>query len=244
MEREISLRGDGDFRSDECIELLKQADIVVTNPPFSLFREYLAQLIQYGKKFIILGNLTSIGYRGTFSLFQDNKVWLGSSITSGVCWFGVPDYYPIEAASSKTENSKNFIKVKGVRWYTNLEHEKRKEELKLSKKYNPIDHPRYDNYDAIEVSKVKDIPVDYEGVMGVPVTFLDKHNPQQFEIVGNPRNDPNAAFKIKTYTKEDKRLLADGKDINGTATVRMANGKLQLKFSRVLIRRHGVAKQN
>jgi hypothetical protein len=180
------LKGDGDFRSAECIELLKQADIVCTNPPFSLFREYVAQLIEYGKKFIIIGNVNAVTYKEIFVLFKENKIWLGQSIHSGDREFGVPDNYPLDAAGFRVgEDGKKYIRVKGVRWFTNLNHKKRNEEIVLYKNYSPKEFPKYDNYDAIEVSETKDIPQDYDGVMGVPVTFLDKYNPEQFEIIGN-----------------------------------------------------------
>ena len=180
------LKGNGDFRSDECIELLKEADIVVTNPPFSLFREYLAQLIKYEKKFLIVGNVNAITCKEIFPLIKDNKLWLGHSISSGDREFGVPDDYPLQAAGFRVdENGKKYIRVKGVRWYTNMLHKKRNEELILCMKYNKKDYPKYDNYDAINVDKVKDIPKDYDGIMGVPITFLDKYNPEQFEIVGS-----------------------------------------------------------
>ena len=179
------LEGDGDFRSAECIALLRQADVVVTNPPFSLFREYVAQLMEYQKKFIIIGNVNAIGYKEIFPLIKDNKIWLGASIHSGDREFRVPDNYPLEASGYRTdENGVNYIRVKGVRWYTNIDYALRHEDLILYKTYNPKEYPKYDTYDAIEVGKTADIPMDYDGVMGVPITFLDKYNPGQFEIVG------------------------------------------------------------
>ena len=179
------LEGDGDFRSEECIELLKKCDIVCTNPPFSLFRQYVAQLFEYNKDFLIIGNVNAISYKEVFPLIKENKMWLGVSITSGDRKFVVPDNYPLNAAGCGIdENGKKYIRVKGVRWFTNLDHKKRHEELLLYKKYNTEEYPKYDNYDAIEVSKTKDIPMDYEGIMGVPITFLDKYCPTQFEIVG------------------------------------------------------------
>lgn len=178
-------QGDGDFRSPESIELLKQSDIVVTNPPFSLFREYVAKLVEHNKKFIILGNMNAVAYKEIFPLIQHNKMWMGPSISSGDREFGVPDHYPLTAASSRVDEDGNkFVRVKGVRWFTNLDHQKRHEPLILYKKYDPEEYPKYDNYDAIEVGKTKEIPMDYQGVMGVPITFLDKYNPNQFEIVG------------------------------------------------------------
>lgn len=174
----------GDFRSAECVELLKQADIVVTNPPFSLFREYVAKLIEYDKKFLIIGNINAISYKEIFPLIKDNKLWLGISIHSGDREFQVPKDYPLNAAGFRTdENGNNFIRVKGVRWFTNLEHKKRHEELDLYKKYNPQEFPKFDNYDAINVDKTADIPCDYYEPMGVPITFLDKYSPEQFEIL-------------------------------------------------------------
>lgn len=178
------LNGDGDFRSEECIELLKEADIVVTNPPFSLFREYIAQLIKYDKKFVIIGNINAITYKEVFPLIKENKMWLGCSIHSGDREFGVPNDYPLKAAGYRIDkDGKKYIRVKGVRWYTNLDYAERHEDLILYKKYTPEEYPKYDNYDAINVDKTADIPFDYEGVMGVPITFLDKYNPEQFEIV-------------------------------------------------------------
>jgi hypothetical protein len=182
------LHGDGDFRSRECIELLQQADIVVTNPPFSLFREYVAQLIQYDKKFIVIGNVNAITYKGVFELIKENKLWLGASIHSGDREFSVPEDYPLYAAGYRTdEKGKKYIRVKGVRWFTNIDYDERHEDLILYKKYygNEAEYPKYDNYDAINVDKTKDIPMDYEGAMGVPITFLDKYNPEQFKILGN-----------------------------------------------------------
>ncbi|MBU2496860.1 MAG: adenine-specific methyltransferase EcoRI family protein [Nanoarchaeota archaeon] len=180
------LKGDGDFRSQECIELLKQADIVVTNPPFSLFREYVAQLIKYDKKFIILAQQNAISYKEIFKLIKENKLWLGAD-NNGTKWFQVPDNYEISTESrKKTENGKKFFSMGSIVWLTNLDIEKRHEDLILYKTYNghEKDYPKYDHYEAINVDKVKDIPVDYKGVMGVPVTFLDKYNPEQFEIIG------------------------------------------------------------
>jgi len=179
-----SLEGDGDFRSKECIAFLEEADIVVTNPPFSLFREYVAQLIKYDKKFIIIGNINAVTYKEIFPLIQRDQVWLGPSIHSGDREFEIPSSYPLEAAGSRTDDEgRRYIRVKGVRWFTNLDFPQRHEELTLYKKYSPEGDPHYDNYDAINVDKVADIPCDYDGVMGVPITYLDKHNPDQFEIL-------------------------------------------------------------
>ena len=186
----MSLLETGDFRSKECVELLKEADIVVTNPPFSLFREYLTLLINYNKEFVIIGNVNAISYKEVFPLIKSEKVWLGPSITSGDRKFNVPDDYPLNAAGCGIDqDGKRFIKVKGVRWFTNLDHKKRHEKLDLICKYSPEEYPHYDNYDAIEVSKTANIPCDYEGIMGVPITFLDKYNPEQFEIVRFRKGD-------------------------------------------------------
>ena len=198
--------GDGDFRSPECVELLKQADIVCTNPPFSLFREYVAQLVKYGKKFLIIGNVNALTYKEFFPLIQQNKVWLGASIHSGDRKFGVPDNYPLNAAGCGIdEKGQRFIRVKGVRWFTNLDYRERHEDLILYKSYTHDEYPRYDNYDAIEVSKTSDIPMDYDGVMGVPITFLDKYNPEQFEIEGLDRyvdDNPHYGHRFTLGGKE------------------------------------------
>ncbi|MBL0252176.1 MAG: adenine-specific methyltransferase EcoRI family protein [Polaromonas sp.] len=197
----VKLNGDGDFRSEESIELLKQADIVVTNPPFSLFREYVRQLIDYEKKFLIIGNLNAATYKEVFPLFKSNQIWFGPSIRSGDREFGVPDSYPLNAAGTRTdENGKKFIRVKGVRWFTNLDFKERHEDLILYKKYTKEEYPAYDNYAAIEVNKIKEIPVDYFDVMGVPITFLDKYNPSQFEILGVTQSWSDG--RIKTYPKQ------------------------------------------
>ncbi len=173
------LRGDGDFRSAECIELLKQADIVVTNPPFSLFREYVAQLVKYDKKFVIIGHQNAITYKEIFPLIRDNKLWLGYGFKGGAGHF----YSKYEDVATAGDHREGMIRVSGVTWFTNLDIQKKHETLILYKKYTPEEYPTYDNYDAINVNKTSDIPCDYEGVMGVPITFLDKYNPDQFEIV-------------------------------------------------------------
>ncbi len=174
-------KGDGDFRSKECIELLQQADIVVTNPPFSLFREYVAQLIKYEKKFIIIGHQNAITYKEIFPLIKDNKLWLGYGFKGSAGHF-INKYYEDYAKSGN--HKEGMIRVSGVVWFTNLEIRKRHEELILYKNYTPEEYPEYENYKAIEVSKTADIPCDYDGVMGVPITFMDKFNPEQFEIIG------------------------------------------------------------
>lgn len=174
------LKGDGDFRSAECIELLKQADIVVTNPPFSLFREYVAQLIKYEKKFVIVGHQNAITYKEIFPLIRDNKLWLGYGFKGGAGHF----YSKYEDVATAGDHREGMIRVSGVTWFTNLDIDKIHEELILYKRYTPEKYPHYDNYDAINVNETSDIPCDYDGVMGVPITFLCKYNPEQFEIVG------------------------------------------------------------
>ncbi len=214
------LEGDGDFRSEECVELLKEADIVVTNPPFSLFREYVEQLMSYDKKFIIIGNVNAITYKEFFPLLKDNKVWIGASIHSGDRAFYVPDDYPLSAAGCGIDSSgRKFIRVKGVRWYTNLDIKQRHEEMILIKRYLPENYPKYDNYDAINVDKTADIPCDYAGLMGVPITFMDKYNPDQFEIV-----DGIGRYSIL----DNERTKAAGKYLS------MIDGKA--KYFRYIIR--------
>lgn len=175
----------GDFRDPECIELLKQADIVVTNPPFSLFRDFVGQLIKYDKKFLIIGNVMSVTCKEIFPLIINNKLWLGPSITSGDRKFNVPSDYPLDAAGCGVdEDGRNYIRVKGVRWFTNLDHNKRHDKIDLVCHFSTEEYPMYDNFDAIDVGQTSDIPMDYDGIMGVPITFLDKYCPEQFEIVG------------------------------------------------------------
>ena len=181
------LKENGDFRSKECIELLKESDIVVTNPPFSLFREYVTQLIDANKKFLILGNMNAITYKEVFPLIKENKLWAGYGFNMSMVYKTA--YLNNLEANKKFVKSKgynpddNYIKVPAVNWFTNINTEKRNEELVMYKIYNAEDYPKYDNYDAINVNKVSDIPCDYYGLMGVPITFLDKYNPNQFEIV-------------------------------------------------------------
>lgn len=175
------LKGDGDFRSQECIELLKQSDVVITNPPFSLFREYVAQLIKYDKKFIIVGHQNAISYKEIFSLIKENKLWLGYGFKGGAAHF-INTHY--EDYASAGDHKEGMIRVSGVVWFTNIDIKKRHEELVMYKTYNPEEFPKYENYEAINVDKSTDIPMDYDGVIGVPITFLDKYSPDQFEIVG------------------------------------------------------------
>ena len=203
------LEGDGDFRSPECLALVDEADIVVTNPPFSLFREYLSTLIEHQKSFIIIGNVNAVKYKEVFPLFMQDKIWLGASIHSGDRAFYVPDDYPLDAAGCgiDEESGRKFIRVKGVRWFTNLDIKQRHEEMILVRRYNPEDYPKYVNYDAVEVSSTSDIPFDYEGKMGVPITFMDKYNPAQFEILGYSLD---MAYPIKNYVPIGKTYVKGG----------------------------------
>lgn len=195
------LEGDGDFRSEECIELLKKCDIVCTNPPFSLFRQYVAQLFEYNKDFLIIGNVNAISYKEVFPLIKENKMWLGVSSFNKGMYFGVPDDYTYADTYKfdRERNGKKVMRVSSICWFTNLDHKKRHEEILLYKKYNAEEYPEYDNYNAIEVSKTKDIPIDYDGVMGVPITFLDKYCPTQFKIIKFRKGD------------DDKDLSVNGK---------------------------------
>jgi len=217
--KRIPLKGDGDFRSDESIEVLKEADIVVTNPSFSLFRDFVSQLVEYDKKFLIIGNTNALTYKEVFPLIKDNKLWLGQSIHSGDREFMVPSNYNLNAAKCRVDEDGNkYINVKNVRWFTNLETDERLEKLPLTKNYkgNEENYPKYDNYDAINVDKTADIPKDYYGVMGVPITFLDKYCPEQFEILGNS----NGMFTpIKLY--EEVVAIKDGVESNGSAINRV-----------------------
>jgi len=215
------LQGDGDFRSDECIELLKQADIVITNPPFSLFREYVAQLIEYDKKFVILGNINTISYKESFELIKDNKLWLGYNT---VRYFNRPD-------GSLYETARTF-------WYTNLDIAKRHEDLILYKKYNSNEYPKYENYNAININKTKDIPVDYGGYIGVPITFLDKHNPDQFKIVGLGISNSGIEIGVHPYKSEHKKYRKEVQKrgaVDGDLYM-MENGEVKVPYARIIIK--------
>ena len=228
------LKGDGDFRSEECIKLLKEADIVVTNPPFSLFREYVAQLMKYKKKFLIIGNQNAITYKEVFKLIKEGHIWLGPSIHSGDREFGVPEHYPLNAAGTRVDDAgKKYIRVKGVRWFTSLDYEERHEDLVLFNSYSPEKYPTYDNYDAIEVSKTADIPMDYPGAMGVPITFLDKYSPEQFEILGITDRGNVWGLKTKEYTEGD---VPNPGDLNRRAVIKIGR-TYKPTYARLLIRR-------
>ncbi|MCD7714307.1 MAG: adenine-specific methyltransferase EcoRI family protein [Prevotella sp.] len=243
----VRLSQNGDFRSDECVALLREADIVVTNPPFSLFREYVAQLVEYDKKFLIIGNLNAVTYKEVFPLIKANKLWLGPSITSGDRKFNVPEEYALNAAGCGVdENGRKFIRVKGVRWFTNIDHGKRHEPLSLMtmeqniryskhKDVREFGYRKYDNYDAIDVPYTDAIPADYDGIMGVPITFLDKYCPEQFEIIGMAkRGAGDPALKSKVYTKEQ---YSNYSDLNAGPTLFDDNGNLYNTYPRILIRK-------
>jgi len=249
------LDGDGDFRSEESINLLKQSDIVVTNPPFSLFREYIMQLVDNYKKFLIIGNLNAITYKEIFPLLKENKVWLGNNykVNAGAMFFEIPEKIANleQVREIKTNESGNKVyvtRVQGVRWFTNLDHGRRHQPLPLMTKAEVIKFvtkkpfEKYDNYDAIEVPLVKNIPSDYSGVMGVPVSILDKYSPEQFKIVGMCENLDLYKQKTKVYTSADcKQAYLDkfGKkgtyDLNASGVV-TRNGLLEKVYQRVLIK--------
>jgi hypothetical protein len=225
----VPLKGDGDFRSAESVALLQEADIVVTNPPFSLFRAYVEQLIDHDKKFIIIGHQNAISYREIFKLIKENKMWLGYGFSGGAAHFINQHYEDYATAGNHKEG---MIRVSGVVWFTNLEIKKRHEELILVQKYSPDKYPRYDNFDAINVDATKDIPYDYDGAMGVPITFLDKYNPDQFEILGMTDRDDRWGMKTKTYTAKDMPNFAD---LNGRSVL-LTNGVHQKTYVRILIK--------
>lgn len=224
----------GDFRSSECVEYLKQADVVVTNPPFSLFREYVAQLMEHGQKFLIIGNVNAVTYKEIFPRVMHDEIWLGESIHSGDREFRVPEHYPLEAAGFRVdERGVKYIRVKGVRWFTNMDVPNRHQEIPLYKRYTRTEYPSYDNYDAIEVGKTVEIPADYDGAMGVPITFLDKYNPDQFEILGITDRDNNSGLKTREYSEAD---APNHSDLNRRAAIKTGD-KYKSTYARLLIKR-------
>jgi len=246
------LKQNGDFRSPESIEILKEADIIVTNPTFSLFREYIALLVEYNKNFIVVGHQNATKYKEIFKLIKENKLWLGYGFKGGAAHF-INKHY--EDYATAGDHKEGMIRVSGVVWLTNLEIKKRHEDLILYKKYNKEEYPKYDNYDAIEVSKTKDIPIDYDGVMGVPITFLNKYNPEQFDIVGmTSGRDEFEATPIKKYINP-KQVNKDGSITNGSKvntsstliydtrpegihyTADNVNGYMKVLYTRFLIKR-------
>ena len=219
------MEGDGDFRSPESVELLKQADIVVTNPPFSLFREYIAQLVEYDKKFLVIGSQNAITYKEIFPLIKNNKIWLGYYQPKE--FVVTKDYFEGEASGYIDEDGNYIRKFGNICWFTNLSHKKRNEELILWNTYKPEELPKYDNYDAIEVPKVKLIPKDYSGYMGVPITFLDKYNPDQFEIcdANGIRINPKTPHKNHGLIK-DKDSAINGKPVYVRIVIKNKNPQL------------------
>ena len=229
------LKGDGDFRSPECIELLKEADIVVTNPPFSLFREYVGQLIEYDKKFIIVGHQNALKYKEIFPMIRDNRIWLGFGFKGGAGHF-ISNY---EDVASAGDHKAGMIRVSGVTWFTNLDIKKRHEELILYKHYTPEEYPKYENFDAINVNKTEDIPCDWDGAMGVPITFMDKYNPEQFEIIGIGIAGLGLAAGVKPYKPEHKKYRREVQKygaVDGDLYL-MKDGEVVVPYSRILIRK-------
>ena len=235
----LSILKTGDFRSQECIELLKEADIVATNPPFSLFREYIGQLMEYEKKFLIIGSQKSIGCKEIFPLFQENKIWWGYGFKGAAAHF----FSPYEDTATAGDHKKDMIRVSGVTWFTNLEIPKRSEEMDLVCRYSPDEYPRYENYNAIEVGKTTDIPFDYPGIMGVPITFLDKYCPDQFDIVGsNSSTDLCKMLGVQPLGQDwiNRYRAAGGTGHNTANMVRIVyndkSGKPKVAFQRIFIR--------
>lgn len=231
------LIGDGDFRSLECIELLKQADIVITNPPFSLFREYVAQLMEHEKRFIIVGNQNSITYKEIFRLIKENKMWLGYGFTRNMAHFVNRHYVDY---ASDTDHKEGMIRVSGVVWFTNIDTKKRHEDLILYKTYygNESEYPKYDNFDAINVDKTKDIPMDYHGFIGVPITYIDKYNPEQFEIIGLGISSSGIEIGVNPYTDEHKKYRKEVQKrgaVDGDLYM-LKNGVVEVPYARVIIK--------
>lgn len=228
-----SLKGNGDFRSEECVNLLKKADIVVTNPPFSLFREYVAELIKHQKKFLIVGTWNAITYKDVFQLIQENKMWIGINSNRNFSGFIVPPHYPLRGTEARIDEDGNrIISSNNTCWLTNLDNSKRHEPLILYRSYNKKDYPKYDNYDAIEVSATNDIPLDYAGVMAVPITFLNKYNPEQFEILGIMDRANSSGLRTKKY---DKSVVENANDLNARGVIKI-NGLYKAMYARLLIR--------
>lgn len=233
----------GDFRSSECIELLKEADIVVTNPPFSLFREFVNQLVEYNKKFIIIGNQNALSYKEIFPLVRDKKLWLGESIHSGDREFQVPDDYPLNAATTRVENGKKYIRIKGIRWFTNIDYTQLHDIFPMiSKKQNELNdvvYQKYENFNGIEVPRTKYIPFDYKGIMGVPITFMDKYNPDQFEIVGLGIANLGLEIGVKPYKPEHKKYRKEIQHkgtVNGDLYLLDEEGHPKVPYARILIK--------
>lgn len=234
------LEGDGDFRSEESIEILKEVDIVVTNPPFSLFRVYVKTLIDNDKKFIIIGSQNAISYKEIFTLLKNGLMWVG--VNSGSMEFEVPNNDINKAKSGyrfDVENNKSYLKLGNINWFTNLDHFKRHEELILYKTYNKDEYPAYYNFEGIEVSKVSNIPYDYECVMGVPITFLSKFNPNQFEIVGLGISNSGLECGVRPYTEEHRKYRKEVQKrgaANGDLYM-IVDGKVKVPYARILIKK-------
>ena len=232
----------GDFRSAACIEILKEADIVVTNPPFSLFREYMAQLMEYGKKFVIIGSLNAVKYRDIFPYMKNNEIWLGQSIHSGDRMFYVPDDYPLNASGCgiDPDTGRKYIRVKGVRWFTNLDVPYRHEMIDLRGNYYiKGKYPVYINFDAIDINKTEEIPCDYAGMMGVPISFLDRYNPDQFELIGMAHGNLGLDMGMSENITDDqaKALRAETKSFRrGDPIFRDDDGILKVPYARIIVR--------
>lgn len=211
------LKGNGDFRSEECLNILDKCDIVITNPPFSLFRDFVDVLMKYKKKFLILGNMNAVTYKQIFPFIKNNLLWYGVSIHSSTTKFYIPKDYPITNKNwGKDETGKIYVEFRSIRWFTNLDHNFRlSSKLVLHEHYTPEKYPKYDNYNAINVNKVAEIPFDYNGVMGVPITFMDKYNPEQFEILGvtEPWDKSTEVQSIRLSCKRPQCASVNGKQL-------------------------------
>ena len=238
-EKITALQGDGDFRSDECIGFLKEADVVVTNPPFSLFREYVKQLMEYNKKFLIIGNMNAITFKEIFPLIKDNRLWEGVSLSGTKCQFDIPEEYDGKNVFID-EFGKRKAKINNAIWFTNIEHKLRNTPLDLYKKYagHENEYPKYDNYDAINVDKTSDIPMDYDGVMGVPITFLYKYCPNQFEIVAFRKGEDGKDL-VFTRERESSTVLSYPCSTSIPGMIKNSEGKINGKspYARILIKR-------
>lgn len=236
------LKENGDFRSKECVELLKQADVVVTNPPFSLFREYISLLYKYDKKFLVIGNMNAITYKETFALLKENKLWTGYGFNLSMI-FRTTYTNTLEAnrkyvLSKGYDPDKNYVKTPAIAWYTNLDIKKRHEDLILIKHYTPDEYPKYYNFDAIHIEKVTDIPIDYAGIMGVPITFMDKYNPEQFELIGLGISNSGLECGVRPYKPEHKKYRKEVQKrgaVDGDLYM-MINGIVTVPYARILIR--------
>lgn len=230
------LRENGDFRSPECIDILKEADIVITNPPFTLFREFIALLIEHNKDFIVIGNTNALTYRDIFTLFKEDRIRTGYTNFNVGMYFYVPESYE---KYHKIENGRKMVRVATSCWFSSLPVAKHKEPIILYRNYTPEEYPKYENYDAINVDKYTDIPCDYDGVIGVPITFLDKHSPEQFEIIGLGIANLGLSIGVKPYTPEHKRYR---KEIQKRGAVdgdlyMIEDGAVKVPYARILIRK-------